>query len=74
MEATIVNPLPSWKRQLGLLVEEGRITLGMGVSMATHFPTSVWEEVREVGGGGCGGDNGLIQVEMSILPHLGKKS
>ena len=48
------------------------ITLGMGVSMATPFPMQLWKEVREIGGGGCGGDNGLMHVEMGILPHLGK--
>ena len=41
--------------------------------MATPFPSSVWKELREVGGRGGGGDNGLIQVEMGILHHLGKE-
>jgi hypothetical protein len=41
--------------------------------MATHFPISVWKEVRGIAGKGGGGDNRLIQVEMGILHHLGKE-
>ena len=37
VEATIANPLLSWTRQLVLLMEQGRITLGIGVSMAIAF-------------------------------------
>ena len=33
-------------------MEQGRITLGMGVSMATPFPIYVWKEVRGIAGRG----------------------
>ena len=41
--------------------------------MATPFPNSVWKELREVGEGGCGGDNRIIQVELGTLHHLAKE-
>jgi len=53
----------------------GQDYLGEGV--VHGHPLSIFmvesSEGKWCGGGGCGGDNGLIQMEMGILPHLGKK-
>ena len=48
-EATIVKPLPSWTRQLVLLMESGRIPLGSRATMATPFSVDGQKEVRAVG-------------------------
>ena len=68
VEATIVNSLPSKTRQLVFLWSMAGLPWGRGVSMATPFLVSVQKELRG------GGDNGIIQVDIGILPHLDKKS
>ena len=57
-------------RQIVFLKDKGRFTLGRGCVHGQPFSQFCVEKAE---GGWGGGDNGLIQVEMGILHHLGKK-
>ena len=52
----------------------GQDDLGDGCVHGHPFPHVIAEGGERGWGGGCGGDNGLIQVGMGILPRMGNSS